>query len=432
MLSPQPGTDKNWRRQDGASVRILICEPEANGHHFRYVQSIAAQAIRRGHTPILATTATAQSHRAYSELRAAIPAELMPTVSLDDPMLSFLPRFSRWQRMHLQWRSWLSFRRCFRGLPADHRPDFVLLPYFDDLDIAVALAGSPFDGTPWAGIVMRQRFQHPAVNAATPRSRFSPLRRWIFERTLRSRTLGAIVTIDETLTEYYARRISQPKLRFIPEPADLLFTIPKNEARRRLGLPEDGKYILLYGSIHMRKGLAEAITALESLPEKLGARLLIFGPQDPAEREYIAVNGADLRYAGRLFEFDRFASMEDESLAFSAADIVWVAYSRHYSPSSVQGKACRAGCALIASREANLGWTTSRYGLGAAVNVSDPASVRRALIELLSADSSAWDQYRENGFRYAAGRNSEGFGEAIIGLAQAVGSRQDLVCSTAA
>ena len=123
-----------------------------------------------------------------------------------------------------------------------------------------------------------------------------------------------------------------------------------------------------------------------------------------------------MRESGRLFEFDRFATAEDESLAFSAADIVWVGYPRFYFPSSVQGKACRAGRPVIACREGNLGWTTSRYKFGIAVDTSDPAAVTGALLELVNGRQAVWDLYREAGLRYACGRSSREFGDAVMSM----------------
>ncbi len=86
---------------------------------------------------------------------------------------------------------------------------------------------------------MRDRFHQHAINPCTPLAPLSNLRRLAFERNLRSPTLGALITIDETLTEFYcARKEAQPKLRFVGEPADLSFTIAKGDARRRLGNTE--------------------------------------------------------------------------------------------------------------------------------------------------------------------------------------------------
>jgi glycosyltransferase involved in cell wall biosynthesis len=321
--------------------------------------------------------------------------------------------------LNRQWTSWLCFRGCYASLPAEQRPDFVLVPYFDDIEFSAAAFGSPFGSTPWGGITMRDRFHQHAVNAFTPLAPLSKWRRFAFERNLRSPTLGGLITIDETLTEFYCvRKEPQPKLRFAGEPADLAFTIPKEEARRRLGIPEDGCYILLYGQPNMRKGLAEAITAIDGLPRELGARLLLFGPQAPGESAYIARHAAGLRASGHLFDFKKFASMEDESLVFSAADIVWVGYSRHYGPSSVQCKGCRAGCPLISCREGNLGWTTSRYGLGLVVDVHDPAAVHKALLELVQGGQKEWTGYKENALRYVRQRSGDDFGDAVIRMAE--------------
>jgi glycosyltransferase involved in cell wall biosynthesis len=364
---------------------------------------------------MLATTPAACRHPSYKELRASIPDSLMPACMMPDPTLPLLPRFSRWQLYNRQWLSWICFRACYARLRGRNRPDFVLVPYFDDLELAVAAAGSPFGRTRWGGILMRNRFHHPAVNPFTPPVRLRNARRFALERNLACPTLGALLTIDETLTEYYRMRsLPQPKLRFIPEPADLLFTIPREDARRSLGLPADGCFILLYGHVDMRKGLAEAMATVASLPSEFGVRLLVFGPQGRTARRYISAHGADLRANGRLIEFDRFASLEEESLAFSATDLVWLGYSQHHGPSSVIGKSCRAGRPLIACREGNPGWTALHYKIGVIADVHNQHSLKDVVAELVRGGQPRWDEYREACRSYAVGRTGEDFGNAIV------------------
>lgn len=339
----------------------------------------------------------------------------MPEVVMRDPIISFLPRFSPQQLIHRQWRSWLAFRECYTRIPAAERADFVLVAYFDDLELASAVFGSPFGNTPWGGIGMRTRFHHATVNPATPAVKLRGLRRAAFERNQRIPSLKLLITIDETLAEYYRHTATgAPKVRFIPEPAGLSFTIPKDEARRRLGIPVEGTWILLYGHIDPRKGLAAVAEAIAALSAELNTRLLILGPQGAEAREYLATKGARLREAGRIFEFDRFASTTDESLGFSAADIVWLGYSTHHCPSSVLGKAAAAERPVIACQEGNIGWTTLRYGLGVIVNVHDPTATGEAVKGLVSGGPALWSGYQAACRQYALGRGEADFGQNVL------------------
>jgi (heptosyl)LPS beta-1,4-glucosyltransferase len=407
-------------------LKLLIVEPEASGHHMRYVQSLVARAQARGHAVRLATTTEALRHTAFREFRDDLRKRgaTLDTVAIRSPKPPFVERFSRIDMVHRQWLGWLSFRACCRSLSrAGWRPDFVLFPYLNDIDLMIALVGSPFPGTPWGGIAMRESFHRSQVNPSTPDPSLRRVRRWFFDALRQAPGLAVLVTIDETLSEFVRLdAASGVRPAFVPEPAELQFTATPADARRELGIPESGEYVLLYGHVHMSKGVAELMRAVAAIQTQRQLSVLVVGHLTAEVRRFLATEGQALRDLGRLFVHDQFASLRQEALAFSAADVVWVGYSRHYGPSSVLGKAATARRPVVGCREGVIGWTIARYGIGLAVDVRDTAAVANALLQTLQSSSRA--ALCINVERYAQQRQGIDFGQSVIDLVETAVDRK--------
>jgi glycosyltransferase involved in cell wall biosynthesis len=413
-------------------LKLLIVEPESSGHHMRYVGSLIRCAQARNHAVRLATSEEAMKHASFHELQnelRAVGSELH-TVTIRNPKLPFVKRLSRMDMIHRQWLAWLSFRGGFRSLlRAGWRPQFVLFPYLNDIDLMIALVGCPVTGVPWGGIVMRERFHQSQVNRWTPSPSLCRLRRWVFDGVRKALGLTVLVTIDETLSEFHPG--GEPGLQpaFIPEPCDLQFRVTPTEARLELKIPEAGEYVLLYGHLNMAKGVSELIGAAKAMQNRRPLSILVVGQLTPEVRRFLEVEGRALREGGRLFVHDQFASLRTEALAFSAADVIWVGYSRHYGPSSVLGKAAAARRPVVGCREGVIGWTIGRYGVGVAVDVRDPAAVGDALLQTLPGSSRAG--FSKNVELYAQQREKIDFSQSVLDMVEAAVVRDSFLIDSA-
>lgn len=395
-------------------LKILVFEPELDGHHSRYVAAILKESMDRGHQPVLVTTATALNHPAYDALKTSFGTQCFDVIKMPSPIIKALPRFSRWQLLHRQWLTWLIFYRVFRRFTLYSSYDCVFIPYLNDLDLMISFIGSPFGSLPWGGILMRDRFHHHIVNPNTPPIPNAGVWQWMFERLARRSYLKALFTVDETLVEYYRSRTKiQPPVKYlVGEPIEVPSLIPSCEARRALNVPLSGKYILIYGNVDRRKGIKELLTAFNLCRLREDIKLLIVGDQG-VMRQYVREAGHDARLKGQLHEIDRFASSREESLAFSVADLVWVGYSTHHGPSGVLGKAAAAGVPVIACNVGNIGWVTDKHRLGPTVDVSDVHAVVAAISSVLF-DSDARNVYEEGCREYAREKTGKRFGVEIV------------------
>ena len=392
---------------------LLIFEPHGEGHHLWYVRWISREAVARGYEVWLAISPGCLEHPAYLALREECEGHLRTVTLREDtpkPRPQGLADSARWQ---------IRYRRLFgewyRRLSRNERPDYVFIPYLDYCTYAMALLGSPFQNTPWGGLVITPAFHLKKEGIRVPDSRFHLARERAFLRLLCNESLRVVFTFDETLIRHVRR--SRPELakriRFLPEPAELHGSHSRESARQDLGVPSDATVILVYGVLDFTKGIDALLAATKDERFPGAASILLAGPQDDEVRMLLSSPRARmLRETGRLYEIDRFVYGEDEHAVFQAADMAWVGYRRQYISSEVLIQAAMAGLPVVACDEGLIGWLTRWHGLGLTVRVDDARAVAGA-ISRLARDRKLSAKFGENGKRFSAAHEVACFRRAI-------------------
>lgn len=110
--------------------------------------------------------------------------------------------------------------------------------------------------------------------------------------------------------------------------------IPREEAIRKLGLPLDSHYVLYFGQVDKNCDLKALLYAmddarLQDLPGKGGpVRLIVVGNFSENVQNYISII-RDYDLDSRVLLLNRFVSMRQVSLFFSAADLVVLPNRKH-------------------------------------------------------------------------------------------------------
>lgn len=391
---------------------LLVIEPRWRGHHMRYASWIVEEAVARGYDVWLASSALCFEHPLYLSLQERCGGRIRPLVL---PEVGAPGAHGRLGTARFQFHNYKMFARAYRRLSREERPDFVLVPYLDYCAYAVSLLGSPFGCTPWGGIMMKSHFHLEEMGVRVPGSRLRWIARELFFRILRTRSLRALFTFDETLVSYV--RQGHPdlagSLRYLPEPTDLQDSHSRESARRFLGIPGDATVILVYGALDASKGIDALLdgTRVDGFPEEIS--LLVAGLQEPGVKALLASPQATaMREAGRLYEYDAFLYGEDEQAVFRASDVVWMGYRGQYIASGVQLQAALAGLPVVACEEGLIGWLTRKYGLGLTVDTGDARMVAEAISKLAS-DRELSAECAENANRYALPHKVDRFSKTI-------------------
>ena len=314
----------------------------------------------------------------------------------------------------------IKFRRVFQDLYKraiqNARVDFVMVPYLDYCTYAFAILGSPFARTPWAGLVMRVGFHHSAWGVKAPAGGINSIKERLFFRLLCNSFLRVLFTIDVTLQEY-TENLSPPqcsRLVFIPDITETKRSMSQEQARQELGILKHGFIVLVYGSLSLRKGIEILIRATEDQSFPSEGCLLLAGKQDEeVEKFLLSPLAKNLKMSGRIHQMNRYLSMDEENMVFSAADVVWLGYQGHYHMSGVLVQAGVMGLPVVASDEGLIGFLTERFSSGIVVPTSNASAIANA-IGKLSRNANLAQQYGENGRLAYASHNLENFTRILV------------------
>ena len=380
-------------------LRILILEPHIHGHHGAYLRWIVRGSLNHSCHLRLATLSQNHAHPAFRRLLDEFPTNFESTCLPGDAPRGISTRYP----LHLFLKSW-RWRRLFRKAYRDeirhgHSPDLVFLPYLDECLYSLALFGSPFGKTPWAGIAMRPDFHRRAVDIPATLSRGSRIKEHLFRRLLKNPTLIRLYTIVEPLARHIENTAPHlaKRIRYLPDPADMPTAIPRAEARRALGIPESALLMLVYGVISLRKGLDALLDSAQQPEFPPNLHLLIAGEQDADASAFLAgANAHPLTGEGRLHVLNSHLDATLESQVFSAADMVWLGYRQHYGSSGVMVQAGQAGLPVVGCAEGMIGQTIQDKRLGMVLPLLDARQTAQA-IRAFTDDANSMRRCGENG-----------------------------------
>ncbi len=369
-------------------MRILVLNLSAIGHHPRYTRWILdCEACRKTeivlagrselsqHSALRDFTGSYQFHRvALSDKKEAILSDTSSLVALT-------------RRQFVFWKIW---RQTFDEVNNRQKVDLVVMLCADDCLDAVALRGSPFRDTPWTGIALKPTFHFRLMGVSAPGQRHPAVREWLFRRALHDRFLAGLWTIDPTLAAYAASKPETSeyrKLLFLPDPAPNLELESTSSARDALGIPENAKVVLAYGSLSERKGIFRLIecAANPSCPSNI--HLLLAGEQSQEVADFLAGEAASvLKKQNRLKIIPGYVLDSEAARLLAAADCMWIGYRGFYMMSAVFVLAARHGLLCIVSDYGIAGYLARRYECALVVSPDHDESIVAALREL-SQDS---------------------------------------------
>lgn len=369
-------------------MKILIIEPFTEGHRAVYATRLVRGALGRGHRVVLATLDRSLLHAEYSELASEQLDDLKILGSKSD-----LSSYAAANTAFSELAHWNLLRQLFRESRENQAFDMVFVCYLDSALNMIALRGSPFGSTPFAGIVMKVKFHHSRMGINTPDFRFGPVKEWLFFRLLGGAHCQAVFTIDETLPEYVSRQqeAGSSKVAYTCDPAGLTNPADKITSaatRRELERGRKGVTVLVYGWLTRRKGIKYLLDAFqELLAQGIDANILLVGQQDTDVKELLSRPDLQtLQTAGDIRALDRFVSSAEEHEVFSHADIVWLAYEDFYVMSGVMVQAGMMGLPVVVSSQGLVAYMTHKYDCGAVVQLDDKNEVRDALRLLIEND----------------------------------------------
>jgi len=394
---------------------LLIIEPHMNGHHGVYLRWIVQGAVERNIRVFLGTFEDSVTHPFFKKILKECQ-DALEIITLPTPDIDYMKDRSTGGLVRRELAYQKLFRQFYNKARRIFQPDFVFFPYLDYCTYAIAILGSPFGCTPWAGIVMRPSFHYKKMGIIGPNSRLLWFKKILFYRLVQQKSLCALFAIDPTLDMYIKDKLPSgtEKLHYLPDPANFNGNISKDDSRKAIKVPQDAVLVLVYGAISLRKGI-DALLNTVSLQEALSnVHILLAGKQEPEIQSLLkSHNVKQLLMSERLHQMNKFISEEEEYLVFKASDIVWLGYREHYTMSGVIVQAGRMGLPVIACKEGVIGWLTNENKLGVVIDVLYEKDISEAVKQLM-VNRSMVTKYGESGKRYFSGHTVEQFVKTIF------------------
>jgi len=354
-------------------LRVLIFEPDHTGHHFLHLGLLIPPLAALGVEVIVATTEAARATKPYEvylkplESSAKIDAWMPPMAQGGMEIAK--------QKL-----------RCFGDSIARAKPDWVCVPYADGLAQVLGAARKlgrnpvPRD-LEVCGLMMRGLFAYPHTGL---KQKLAARASW---QAVKWAPLSQVYILDPIVFNAVMEEGGSFAARcgLLPEPMDPPPAISQADARRKLGIPEDGRYIGCVGLIDRRKGCDLLVRAFAAA--KIGAsdRLLLVGGHDPEIRQLIAGECGELVRSGRIISIDRFVDPDELGAALLAMDLVCTPYPRHIGSASVVIRAAAAGRPVVGSEFGWVRWAIEKFRLGQSCNVESIDALAAALTTGLDA-----------------------------------------------
>lgn len=216
-----------------------------------------------------------------------------------------------------------------------------------------------------------------------PKSRSDGLYDHLFRRLLKISTLKRILVIDEIFYEFAKNRYGNyaRKITFTPDFGVVGAKKDRTCVRQKLGISQESKVVLVYGSLTLRKGIRELLEALitEEAPSNLVV-LLAGRPSPDVENLLKRLEFLAMAQKNRIVTRFKFHDDEEESEVFSASDVVWIAYvNGSFGSSGVLHQSVGFGLPVIASAAGLIGTLVERFQIGITLDPTQTTSVTSAL-----------------------------------------------------
>lgn len=197
------------------------------------------------------------------------------------------------------------------------------------------------------------------------------------------KSVKLFVTMSDEVLQDLHQISSKPSLRLNhPIYDNYGAAIPRAEALARLGLPEDGRYILFFGFIRKYKGLDLLLEALADVRfSQTNIRLIIAGEYYGDQDFYEGII-ARHHLENRVYRFTDFIPNDEVRVYFSAADCVALPY-RSATQSGITQIGIHFGKGMVATRVGGLPEMVEEGKTGI-LCAPEPTAIAEALLQFFS------------------------------------------------
>lgn len=366
---------------DGAEkprMRVLIDQQFHLGHHYQYLNQLLPTLIPLVDEVVVAITEAGRGSQEF----ASFLAPFERTVRIESVLPYANPGVPMGERLRVH--------RDLRRIVRDLAPDYVLIPSGDAQVTAMPLFRvSGLGAVP--GRIPCELGIHFGTGSVGPRLT-DRLRDVLNRANLGATGAKRLHFVNHLFYERLRAAGRRDGMTLMPHPVAPNPRLSKAESRKRLNLPEGGRYIGLAASIDSRKAIGEFLAAFREASTS-DERLVLAGWMNDTHQRMIRDNYADLLREGRLVHINGFLDPVVFQTVLSALDVVCLPYPAFAGLSSTLLEGTAAGRPVLVNAFGWSGTMVKRFGLGWACDVLNHREFARTMRTALDHA----DEYQESG-----------------------------------
>lgn len=383
-------------------MRVQVFEQWRGGHYFNYLEALLPLLSELADEVVVSLTPLAARSPDFEAKLGWCRA--LSNICFDVTVPEASPALPLRQRPRLLANLCQAVRRV--------RPDYLLVPSADAQTLALGALGH-LGVAPLPPKLISEATFHCGYGPAVV-SRKQALKELAYRFAYAGCTWRRLNFVNFLYFEHAVRQRYAwvRRARLVPDPVPQGPRLGREAARRLLGIPEDGRYLGLLGSLDARKAVPEMLAAFRAA--QLGARdrLLLAGRLAPGFRPLLEGPYRDWVKSGCLVVLDRFLSEDELQLGYGALDVACIAYRDFPGLASLLLKALAAGRPVLADDFGWAGALVRRFGVGRVTRIAD---VTRFAVDMrASLEASADYGESEATKRLLAFHRVDNFAESML------------------
>jgi glycosyltransferase involved in cell wall biosynthesis len=363
-------------------MNILIVEPEYQGHHVAlHINALLKEFNNRNWV----ISILAYEKSVNSEAYKIIDNNLLKKITFFKiKNLKFNNRKDFFYLFYVQLVKYIKIISSINDIFKKKRIDHVYFGTFDHIDKILSIFYFFFKKKTFSGLLVYSKvYLDKSNNFFDNVNKF--IKKYLLVRMINISSLRYLFVVDELLYNFLKKHIKNNinKLVYVPDPGNIHFNINQNKAKNLLKINKNDFLILVYGAIKMSKGIKQLLLSIQKIKEKK-IRILIAGKQTKDVRIFLKNRIVqNLIELNRILIKDNFQNYKDEAVLFSAANVVWVAYTNDFfGSSSVLYLAGSAKKPVITNKLGLLGYINKKNKIGLCVNIEKEKDIINKILYL--------------------------------------------------
>ncbi len=397
---------------------IALFEPYKGGHHPQFVRQLLEYWVGnhlRGRLDVVVTDAFLKEHDDVADyIRKHRSAGLYAVPAPGSPHIrgaGSLP---------VLLRSDLEQGRLLKRYLREHRPDHVVMMYFDHLQFSLFLdLRLPYPVT-FSGIYFRPSFHYGWLSGRPGgwKERVQQVRkRFVLGRALANPHFKSLLSLDPYVGPFLRDVEDRAEVVALPDGAPIEPAPDAKTGRIRAGRIDPERHMaLMFGVLDSRKGVPKVLEAAASLAPALQQRLALYlaGSVASGERAEILYGVNRLREQTEIQVIleDRFVPDEQVHVLVHDADFVILAYQQHVGSSNVLVRTASQKTPVIGSDYGIVGEHIRRHRLGMAVDTHSVAALAKGLERALTDGFDGFDASSARAF--AEANSAEAYARTVF------------------